>query len=383
MDSSRKFKEMINFWSYKNEYRNYRGILLNIFDKTLKDGQIFFGKNLSIFEKNFKRIYKCKYGIGVGSGTDSLLISLMSLGIKRGDEVITAANTAIPTISAIVNSGATPKLVDINDNYLIDTTKIEKAITKKTKALIRVHLYGKACDMYSIIKIAKKYNIAVIEDCAQAQGAKFNGKYVGTFGDFGCFSFYPTKILGAYSDGGFILTNNHKLYQNIKKIRFYGIDTINKKNKFFNKYYSNLNGVNSRLDEINSKILDFKLKKINSFISRRRKIAEIYDKELKKTSLKLPNKDKKFFDVYHLYTVYHPKREKIIKELHKKKIETRIIYPYPINLMKGYKKFFKNKKFKVSEIRSKGIFSLPLYPELKINSVYKVCKELKRILNNI
>ncbi len=374
---------MINFWSYKNEYRNYRQILLNIIDKTLKNGQIFFGNNLSTFEKNFKRIYKCKYGVAVGSGTDALLISLMSLGLKKGDEVITAANTAIPTISAIVNAGATPKLVDINNDYLIDTTKIENAITKKTKALIPVHLYGKACDMKSISKIAKKFRISIIEDCAQAQGAKFDGKYVGTFGDFGCFSFYPTKILGGYSDGGFVLTDSYKLYQNIKKIRFYGIDTVNKKNKFFNKYYSNLNGVNSRLDEINSKILNFKLKKINLFINKRRKIAQIYDKELNKTSLVLPNKDKKLFDVYHLYTVYHPKRDKIIKQLNKKKIQTRIIYPYPINSMNGYKKYFKNKKFKISEIKSKGIFSLPLYPELKINSVYKICKELKKILNNI
>ena len=374
---------MINFWSYKNEYRNYRRILLNIFDKTLKNGQIFFGKNLSSFEKNFKRIYKCKYGIAVGSGTDALLISLMSLKIKRGDEVITAANTAIPTISAIVNAGATPKLVDINDNYLIDTTKIEKAITKKTKALIPVHLYGKACDMDSIIKIAKKFNIAIIEDCAQAQGAKFNGKYVGTFGDFGCFSFYPTKVLGSYGDGGFILTNNIKNYSKIKKIRFYGIETINKKNKYFNKYYSNINGVNSRLDEVSSKILNFKLSKIEKFISKRRIIANIYNRELKDTNLILPIKNKDKFDVFHLYTVYHKKRNRIIKMLLKKKIYTRIIYPYPIHKMKGYSKFFKNESNKISEIKSKGIFSLPLYPELSIQNVQKICKEVKRILNLI
>ena len=199
---------MINFWSYKNEYKKFRPKLIKIFDNTLKSGQIFFGKNLSLFEKNFIKKYKSKYGIAVGSGTDALLVSLMALGIKKGDEVITAANTAIPTISAIVNSGATPKLVDINNDYLIDTLKIEKIITNKTKALIPVHLYGKVCDMEKIIKISKKYKVPIIEDCAQSQGAKFQQKYAGTFGDFGCFSFYPTKVLGAYSDGGFILTNN-------------------------------------------------------------------------------------------------------------------------------------------------------------------------------
>ena len=146
---------MINFWSYKDEYKKYKSSLVNIFDNTLKNGQIFFGKNLSNFENNFKKKYKCKYGIAVGSGTDALLISLLSLGIKKNDEVITAANTAIPTISAIVNSGAIPKLVDIDEDYLIDTSKIKQAITKKTRAIIPVHLYGKACDMDSIMKISK------------------------------------------------------------------------------------------------------------------------------------------------------------------------------------------------------------------------------------
>ena len=374
---------MINFWSYKDEYKKYKSSLVNIFDNTLKNGQIFFGKNLSSFENNFKKKYKCKYGVAVGSGTDALLISLLSLGIKKNDEVITAANTAIPTISAIVNSGAIPKLVDIDEDYLIDTSKIKQAITKKTRAIIPVHLYGKACDMDSIMKISKKHKISVIEDCAQAQGAKFKKKFVGTFGDFGCFSFYPTKVLGAYSDGGFILTNNFNFYQNIKKIRFYGIDTVNKKNKYFNKYYSNINGINSRLDEINSKILDFKLSKIDTFIKKRRIIANIYDKELKNTSLKLPTRKKNVFDVFHLYTVYHPKRSKIIKHLLKKKIQTRIIYPYQIHLMKGYKSFFKKKRFLISETKSKGIFSLPLYPELKLKFVYKICKELKKSLNKI
>ncbi len=374
---------MIAFWSYKNEYNKYNSKLNNFFNQALRSGQIFFGQNLKNFEYNFIRKYKSKYGIAVGSGTDALLISLMSLNLKKNDEIITASNTAIPTISAIVNSGAKPVLVDINEDYLIDTDKIEKKITKKTKAIIPVHLYGQSCDMNKIIKIAKKYKLEIIEDCAQSQGAKFKNKYVGTFGSFGCFSFYPTKILGGYSDGGFILTNNYKYYSAIKKIRFYGIDTVNKKNKFYNKYYSNLNGINSRLDEINSKILDFKLKKIDYFISRRRFIANIYNSELKNTKLILPclNKDK--FDVFHLYTVYHKKRDLIMKKLLKQKIQTRIIYPYPIHKMKGYSFLFKKEKYKISETKSKGIFSLPLYPELDIKSVKIICKKLRKILLSI
>ena len=374
---------MINFWSYKIEYKKYRPKLNRFFDQTLKRGKIFFGPNLKDFENNFINKYNSKYGIAVGSGTDALLISLMSINIKPGDEVITTSNTAIPTISAIVNSGAKPILVDIKEDYLIDTDKIEKRITKKTKAIIPVHLYGKPCDMEKINKIAKKYKLEVIEDCAQSQGAKLNNKFVGTFGSLGCFSFYPTKILGGYGDGGFILTNNFRLYSKIKKIRFYGIDTVNKKNKFYNKYYSNINGLNSRLDEINSKILNFKLNKIDNYINKRRKIAAIYNKELKNTGLKLPIINDNKFDVYHLYTIYHKKRDLIMKKLLKEKIETRIIYPYPIHKMKGYAAFFKNEKYVVSEIKSKGIFSLPLYPELRIKDINIICRKLKKILFSI
>ncbi len=374
---------MINFWSYKDEYKNNRSELLNIIDKSIKSGQIFFGKNLNNFENNFKKKYKSKYGIAVKSGTDAILIALMSLGIKKGDEVITASNTAIPTVSAIVNSGAKPILVDIDEDYLIDHRKINKVISKKTKAIIPVHLYGKPCDMNEIMKISRKHNIPIIEDCAQAQGAKFENKFVGSLGLLGCFSFYPTKILGGYGDGGFILTNDYKLYKKAKNIRFYGIDTVNKQNKFFNKYYCNINGLNSRLDEINSSILNFKLKKVDSFIKKRRNIANIYNKKLKTTSLVLPNINNKKFDVYHLYTVFHKKRDIIIKKLLDKGIQTRTIYPYPINKMKGYKKYFYNKKFAKCEIKSKGIFSLPLYPNLKIKDVNKICQILLKIMKFI
>ena len=374
---------MIDFWSYKKEYKRYKKSFHKIFADTLKNGQVFFGKNLKKFELNFTKKYKIKYGIAVGSGTDAILISLMALKLKKGDEVITASNTAIPTISAIVNSGATPRLVDINDDYLMNINDVKKSISKKTKVIIPVHLYGKPCDMNELLKISKKNNIHIIEDCAQAQGAKFNNKFVGTFGTFGCFSFYPTKILGAYGDGGFILTNKRKFYEEVKKIRFYGIDTVNKKNKFYNKYYSNINGVNSRLDEINSYLLDFKLKKVDSFIQKRRKLAKVYQKLLENTSLFLPQISKIHFEVFHLYTVYHPKRDFIIHELKKKGIQTRVIYPYPIHKMKAYKNYFIKKKFKKSEIKSKGIFSLPLYPELKEIEVKKICKILTKILNDV
>ena len=310
---------MIKFWTYSREYRKFKKSILKKIDKTLEKGNIFFGNELFNFEKNFLKKYKSRYGVAVGSGTDALLLSLKAINIKNGDEVITAANTAIPTISAIVNSGAKPVLVDIKNDYLIDTSKIEKNISKKTKAIIPVHLYGQACDMDRIKKIANKYRLKIIEDCAQSQGAKYKNRYVGTIGDFGCFSFYPTKILGGYGDGGFIIAKSSNSYKKVKRLRFYGIETVDRKNIFFNRYYANENGYNSRLDEIQSSILNIKLKYVDKFIKRRIRIANLYTEYLKDTDLLLPKQNKFNYHVYHLFTVSHPKKDKIVKLLKKKK----------------------------------------------------------------
>jgi dTDP-3-amino-2,3,6-trideoxy-4-keto-D-glucose/dTDP-3-amino-3,4,6-trideoxy-alpha-D-glucose/dTDP-2,6-dideoxy-D-kanosamine transaminase len=375
---------MIKFWSYNRELKKYKKKIHSKINKSLNGGQIFFGKELSDFERKFTKKNKSKYGVAVGSGTDALFIALKSLGIKKGDEVITAANTAIPTISAIKNTGALPKLVDIGNDYLIDPLKIEKEITNKTKVVIPVHLYGQTCEMEKIIKIAKKYKLKIVEDCAQSQGAKYKNRFCGTIGELGCFSFYPTKILGAYGDGGFILTNDYNLYKKIKRIRFYGIETVDKKNRYFNKYYSNEDGINSRLDEIQAGILNFKLSIIEKLIARRRHLARLYFKELTSTELKLPLVRKYSDHVFHLFTIYHPQRDKIIKKLKEDSIETKIIYPYPIHKMNAYKKIFKNdKRLKNSEVKSKGIFCLPIYPELKEKEVIRVCKSVKRILAKI
>ena len=375
---------MIKFWSYKRELNKYKKEINLTIQNTLNSGQIFFGKQIDKLEKNFAKKYKSKFAVAVGSGTDALLISLKSLGIKQGDEVITAANTAIPTISAIRSVGAVPKLVDVGDDYLINISQIKKMITKQTKVIIPVHLYGQTCDMDEIKIISRKYKLKIIEDCAQSQGSKYKNKFCGTIGDIGCFSFYPTKILGAYGDGGIILTNNFNLYKKIKKIRFYGIETVDKKNKFFNKYFAREEGINSRIDEIQASILNFKLKKVDKWISRRRQVANIYFKNLNSTSLTLPKLNKFSYHVYHLFTVYHPRRDKIINELKKKMIETRIIYQYPIHEMTAYKKlFFKKNHLKISEKKSKGIFCLPLYPEITNKEVLKVCKVLKSIMKKL
>ena len=375
---------MIKFWSYKREFDKYKKDIYRGIKKSLNSGQIFFGNEINKLEKNFVKKYKSKFGVAVGSGTDALLISLKSLGIKQGDEVITAANTAIPTISAIRSAGATPKLIDVGDDYLMDVSQIKKLITKKTKAIIPVHLYGQTCNMDEIKKISKKYNLKIIEDCAQSQGSKYKNKFCGTFGDVGCFSFYPTKILGAYGDGGLILTNNYNLYKKIKRIRFYGIESTDKRNKFYKKYFANEEGINSRIDEIQASILNFKLSKVEQWILRRRQIANMYFKSLNSSSLILPKLNKHSYHVYHLFTVYHPSREKIIKNLKKKFLETRIIYQYPIHKMIAYKNLFlANQDLKNSEKKSKGIFCLPLYPEMTNTEVLKVCKILKNTMKEL
>ena len=375
---------MIKFWNYTREYKILKKEILTKFDKTLSRGEIFFGKELESFENNFLKKYKSQFGIAVGSGTDALLISLKAINIKYGDEVITAANTAIPTISAIVNCGAKPRLVDVCEDYLMDTSKIEKLINKKTKAIIPVHLYGQSCNMDKINKIAKKYKLKIIEDCAQAQGAKYKNRYVGTIGNFGCFSFYPTKVLGTYGDGGFIITKNIKDYLKIRRLRFYGIETSDKKNAYYNKYYANENGLNSRLDEIQSSILNVKLKYIDKFINRRVKLANLYMRYLKKTDLKLPKVNKLNNHVFHLFTVSHPKKKEIVKILEKKNIGTRVIYPYPINIMKAYNNFrFKHNDYVNSKKFSRTIFCLPLYPELKSEEVKKICNTLIKILRKL
>jgi aminotransferase EvaB len=374
---------MIKFWNYDREYKKYKKSFLKKIDNTLSKGNIFFGDQLKNFEQKFIKSNKGKFGIAVGSGTEALLIALKTLDLKKGDEVITAANTAIPTISAIINAGGTPKLVDIGNDYLIDVNKIQKEITVNTKAIIPVHLYGQMCEMDTIQKIAEKNNLIIIEDCAQAQGAKYKNKFSGTFGKFGCFSFYPTKILGAYGDGGFIMTNDINAYKRIKRLRFYGIET-GSPSKFKNKYYANENGLNSRLDEIQASILNLKLKKINFFIKKRRMIAKEYIQKLNSTKIKLPIENISCKHVYHLFTVEHPKAELIKKKLLEKKIEVRTIYPFTIQKMKAYKNLIKNKNnLKISEQKSKKIFSLPLYPELKKFEINKVCNNLIKILKAI
>ncbi len=374
---------MIKSWDYIGEYKKIKSKIITSIDKSLSSGFLILGPQLNLFEKNFSKFIGSKFGLGVGNCTDAIFIALRTLNIGKGDEVITVSNTAVPTITAIVNAGATPKFIDVNENYLMDHNKIEQAINKNTKAIIPVHLYGQTCNMTEIIKIKKKYNLKVIEDCAQSAGSEHKNKKSGNFGDIGCFSFYPTKILGAYGDAGFLTTNNIQLYNKMRRIRLMGMESnINSKSKFNKKYYAIDHGTNSRLDEIQASILNVKLNFIKNYIKRRRQIAKIYNDNLKQTDLILPKELDKNFHVYYQYVVAHKNRNRIINKLLKKNIQLNITYPFPVHKMKPYKRFFRKKyeKLRKTDYFANQIFSLPTYPSIKDNDIEKIIKEINKLI---
>ena len=370
MQKLEKKSHKIFVWTYLDEYKKYKDKISKIVSKVFSSGNLILSNEVRNFEKNFSVFTNNKFAVGVNSGTDALQIALMSIGIKKGDEVLTVSNTAVPTVSAIVSANAKPVFVDINEkDYLIDTSKIEEKISK-TKAIIPVNLYGQSADYEKINLIAKKYKLKIIEDCAQSTGAYYKNKPSGSHGHLAAFSFYPTKNLGGYGDGGMIVTKNKKLYLECIKLRKYGMKKL---------YYSERHGINSRLDEIHAAILNFKLTKLKLDIKKRRKIAEIYNNNLDCKDLILPKENKNNYHSYYVYVVRHKKRNMLMKHLRKNNIFCNISYPFPIHKMRGYKDIFKNiVNLNVTEKVSKEIFSLPMYPELKISDVEKVIK----VINN-
>ena len=374
---------MIKVWDYLKEYNLLREDILEAVDQVFKNGTLIFGPKLDEFEDKFSNYHECKYGIGVGNCTDAITIALKALDVGLGDEVITTSNTAVPTVTAIVNTGASVRFVDINEYSLMDVSKIKNCISKKTKAIIPVHLYGQMCEMDEIMSIAKKNNLKVIEDCAQAHGATYKGKKAGSIGDVGCYSFYPTKIFGAYGDGGFISTNNEKLYDRMKRIRFLGMEKKKMSSGHWNgKYYAVEHGTNSRLDEVHAAILLKKLPYLDEWIDRRRKIAERYNDELKDSQIELPIEHPDNKHAYYIYVVAHDDRDNIMASLLKKDIHLNISYPWPIHIMDAYNHFVCSSCdcLPKTEQKAKKIFSLPMYPTLTDEEQGTVIKELKRLI---
>ena len=372
---------MIKVWDYKKEYQNEKEESLAAVEAVFESGVLVFGPHLEEFEKKFANYCDCKYGVGVGNCTDALEIALKGLKIGNGDEVITVSNTAVPTVSAIVSAGAIPVFVDVDEYHLMDVSKIEDLVTEKTKCILPVHLYGQSVDMDSVAKLAQKYNLKIVEDCAQAHGATYKGKKVGSMSDAGAFSFYPTKVLGAYGDGGMITTNSEELGDTLQRLRFYGMEKKKMSSGHWNgKYYSLEHGSNSRLDELHAAILLKKLNHLDEYILTRCKIAKRYDNELSSTSMILPRErlDNKY--VYYVYVVKHPKRDLFIEKLRERDIHVNISYPWPIHTMAGYEYLgWKDGDLPITERYANEIFSLPMYPTLTNDEQTEVINTVKEI----
>lgn len=321
------------------------------FKEVLYSGWFILGKQVSEFENQFAQYCGSKFCVSVANGLDALTLALRSFSFQDGAEVIVPSNTYIATILSILNSKLKPVLVEPDPStYNIDPTRIEEVITKKTVAIMVVHLYGKCCSMDEIHRIAKKFNLKIIEDCAQAHGAKFKGKRAGTFGDFGAFSFYPTKNLGALGDGGCLTTDDEDLRKRVNLLRNYGSEK---------KYYNEVIGVNSRLDELQAAFLSIKLKSLDGINEHKRKLAGIYSNELKQDFIK-PAVNSDYYDVYHIYNVRHPKRDGLREYLLKHEIRTEIHYPVPPHKQKAMIGIFDQACYPISEEIHATTLSLPV-----------------------
>jgi dTDP-4-amino-4,6-dideoxygalactose transaminase len=372
---------MVPFIDLKRQYKEIEVEILSATQRVYEKGRFILGEEVSAFEKEFSHYCGVRYGVGVGSGTDALYLALKAAGIGEGDEVITVANSFVATALAISFTGAKPLFVDIDPKtYTMDPNHLElllkhqkaKGSGRKIKAILPVHLYGHPAEMDSIMEIADRYDLIVIEDACQAHGAKYGKKKVGSFGAMGCFSFYPTKNLGGYGDGGMVVTNHKRHDQNLRLLRCYGERK---------KYEHILKGHNSRLDEIQAAILRVKLKYLDQWNGERRRKAKIYTQMLSPLGVVCPSEKKGVRHVYHLYTIKTKKRDSLQTFLKKRGIETLIHYPIPIPLQKAYRELEYHKRdLPLTNQWSRKILSLPFFPEMKESEMEEVAEGIRSFL---
>lgn len=334
------------FYMYQNEFEQ-KAL------EVLRSGWYVLGKEVSSFEEEFAQYIGAKHCVGLASGLDALWIAFRVLGIGPGDEVIVQGNTYIASVMGITMNGATPVFVEPDEYYNIDALKIEEKITDKTRAILVVHLYGQASNMDSIVSLAKKYNLRLVEDCAQSHGAKFNNQMTGTFGDIGCFSFYPSKNLGAFGDAGAIVTNDTKIAEDIRVFRNYGSEK---------RYYNKVVGTNSRLDEIQAGLLRVRLKHLNDLAVEKASICERYLSELDKNKFILPMVRECATTIWHQFVIRCGERQKLIDYLNQHEIGTIIHYPIPPHLSVAYKYLqLKRGDLPITEKYANEVLSIPLY----------------------
>ncbi len=343
----------INFNQLDRGYKKYKVEYDYAAIKTLESGWYILGGNLKGFETDFSTFLGAKHCVGVNSGLDALILAFRALNVKEGDEVIVPANTYIASVLGITENGATPVFVEPDSYFNIDATKIESAITKKTKAILAVHLYGQAANMRMIKSIADKYGLYIVEDCAQSHGAKFENTSTGTWGDIGCFSFYPTKNIGAFGDSGAIVTDDDELSERLRMLRNYGSQV---------KYHNDIVGVNSRLDEMQAALLSVKLSHYSELRSERESIAHTYLNKILNKKVTLPIIRQGSEHVWHLFVVIVDEKEKFQNYLASHNIATQCHYPIPPHLAKAYKYLGHEKgDFPITENYSDSVVSLPLF----------------------
>ena len=369
---------MIPFVDLKAQYDSIKDEINEAIQNVLDNTSFIMGEELKKFEEEFARFCDVKYAIGVANGSDALILALRACGIGKGDEVITVPHTFISTAEAISNVGGKIVFVDIDPKtYTIDLSKIEEKINKRTKAIIPVHLYGQSANMDTIMRLAKKYDLKVIEDAAQAHGAEYKGKKVGSIGDVSCFSFYPGKNLGAYGDAGMVVTNNEEISEKIKLLRNHG--------RITKKYEHEIEGYSSRLDNLQAAILRVKLRHLNKWNESRRGNAKKYNELLSNVDgIITPYEADYVKHVYHLYVIRVEKerRDKLREELKYKGVATGIHYPIPLHLQPAYSYLgYKEGDFPVTEECSQKILSLPMFAELtdeQIENIVEIIKNFKK-----
>ena len=357
----------VPFLDLKAQLEKIKPELLVKINYIVESGQYVLGKEVNDFEKEIAEYLGVKHAIGCASGSDALLLSLMALDIKEGDEVITSPFTFFATAGAIVRLGAKPVFVDIDkDTYNLDVSLVEKAISNKTKAIMPVHIFGQSCNMDKLLEISKKHDLKIIEDACQAIGAEFNNKKVGTIGDLGCYSFFPTKNLGGMGDGGLVVTNNDSLAEFLRKARVHGSQK---------KYHHEFVGFNSRLDALQAGILRVKLKHLDDWNNSRISIAKNYT-EILKNKFKIPYVQENCKHVFHQYALLaksEDERTQIMNKLKAKEVACGIYYPIPLHLQECFKYLgYKEGDLPVTEEICKRIFSLPIYPEVDYEKVLEV-----------
>ena len=321
--------------------------------EVLRSGWYVLGKEVQAFEEEFATYMESKYCVGLASGLDALILAFRALSIGEGDEVIVQANTYIASVMGVTINGATPIFVEPDDLYGMDAAKLEAAITPRTKAVLVVHLYGQACQMDEILRICQKYNLRLVEDCAQSHGARFDGKMTGTFGDIGCFSFYPSKNLGCFGDGGAIITDHKELADTIKILRNYGSEK---------RYYNQVVGVNSRLDEIQAGFLRVRLSHLDELAQEKVEIGDRYLKELSNPYFELPKLRGKCNHIFHQFVLRTKYRQQLMDYLDGLEIGTIIHYPIPPHLSEAYEYLgYKEGAYPVTEQYAKEVLSIPMY----------------------